>query len=59
MTVEEFQHDVFICALNSSVCGIPFIRRISPTSLNIRIPITPDTFADVFFNEKLAQQLSP
>ncbi len=52
MTLEEFQHEIFECAFNSPLCDIPVVRRISPTSINIRTALTFGNFVDVFFNEE-------
>ena len=52
MILEEFQREIFESALNSSTCSIPEIRRITPTSINIRIPMIYGNFIDMFFNEE-------
>lgn len=39
MKVNDFVYEIFTTAQASSICGIPVIRRLTPTSVNIRIPI--------------------
>lgn len=51
MNVNDFVYEIFITAQTSSICGIPVIRRLTPTSVNIRIPITGGLFVDTFHNE--------
>jgi len=52
MTAEQFQHEIFECALNSPICDIPIVRRITATSVNLRIPLTFGHFVDIFYNEE-------
>ena len=52
MILEEFQREIFESALNSSTCSISEIRHITPTSINIRIPLIYGNFIDIFFNEE-------
>ena len=52
MTIEAFQHEIFLRALNSPICGIPVVRRITPTSVNLRIPLRFENFVDIFYNEE-------
>jgi hypothetical protein len=51
MTVRDFIHDIFSVAAVSPVCSIPTIRRLSPTAVNIRIPVLDNLFIDAFCNE--------
>lgn len=51
MTVVELERQVFDVATSSSICGVPVIRRLMPTSINLRISVTIGGFVDVFFNE--------
>jgi len=52
MTIEEFQREVISCALDSPICDIPLVRRITPTSINLRVPLTFGNFVDLFYNEE-------
>ena len=51
MKIGDFIYEVFITAQAKPICGIPSIRRLTPTSANIRIPLTGDLFVDAFHNE--------
>ncbi len=52
MTLAEFEQQVFSTALASPVCGIPVVRRLTPTSINLRIDVTTGGFIDAFYNEQ-------
>ncbi|MFQ5811655.1 MAG: hypothetical protein ACE5I2_00445 [Anaerolineae bacterium] len=52
MTIAEFEHQVFLVAIASPICGIPIIRRLMPTSINLRVPMTVGGFVDAFYNEE-------
>jgi len=54
VSISEFQHQIFKIAWSSSICDVPEVRRISPTSITIRVPITPVNFIfiEIFFNEQ-------
>ena len=52
MTIAEFEREVFSVAIASSICGIPVVRRLMPTSINLRVPITVGGFVDAFCNEE-------
>jgi hypothetical protein len=52
VTLAEFEQQVFAVAMRSPVCGIPMIRRLTPTSINLRLDVIPDGFIDVFYNEQ-------
>jgi len=52
MTIAEFEHQVFLVTIASPICGIPVIRRLMPTSINLRVPMTVGGFVDVFYNEE-------
>ena len=52
MSINEFQHQVFEIALSSVICDIPIVRRVSPTSINIRIDLTVAGYIDIFYNQE-------
>jgi hypothetical protein len=52
VNISEFQHQVYEIALSSAICDIPSVRRISPTSINLRIYLTVDGYIDVFYNQE-------
>lgn len=52
MTLLECEHQVFAVAVASPICGIPLVRRLMPTSINLRVPVTVGGFVDVFYNEQ-------
>jgi hypothetical protein len=51
MTINDFVYAIFATAQTSPICGAPIIRRLTPTSANIRVPITGHLFVDTFNNE--------
>ncbi|MGH7594864.1 MAG: hypothetical protein ACREOI_00865 [bacterium] len=51
MKVNDFIYEIFATARASPICGIPVIRRLTPTSVNVRVPITGGQFVDTFHNE--------
>ena len=52
MTLDEFEQQVFAAAMASPLCDIPAVRRLTATSINLRINITAGGFVDAFFNEQ-------
>jgi len=52
MTLGEFLQQVFAIAVASPVCGIPVIRRLTLTSVNVRLDVTTGGFIDAFYNER-------
>jgi hypothetical protein len=50
--LSEFERQAFAVATASSVCGIPVVRRLTPTSINLRLHVTTGGFIDVFYNEQ-------
>jgi hypothetical protein len=52
MTIAEFERQIFLVAAASPICGIPIIRRLMPTSINLRMPMTVGGFVEVFYNEQ-------
>jgi hypothetical protein len=51
MTLADLQRQVFSVAMHSSLCGIPAVRRLTLTSISLRIGITSGGFIDAFYNE--------
>ena len=52
MTLAEFERQVYAVAAASPICGVPLLRRLTPTSVNLRLDIATGDFIDVFFNEQ-------
>jgi hypothetical protein len=52
MTLLEFEHGVFAAALSSPICDIPAVRRVTPTSISMRIYVAGGGFIDAFYNEQ-------
>lgn len=52
MTLTEFEREIISVAMTSSVCAIPSVRRLRPTAINLRVPITTGGFVDAFYNEQ-------
>lgn len=52
MTLQNFIHEIFAVSHASSICGVPVVKRITPTSVNLRIPIANFKFIEVFYNEQ-------
>lgn len=52
MTLSEFERQVFEVSAGSAICGIPLIRRLTPTVINMRIDLTTGEFIDAFYNER-------
>jgi hypothetical protein len=52
MTLAEFEQQVFAVAIASPICDIPVVRRLTPTTINLRLTITTGGFVDAFYNEQ-------
>ncbi len=52
MTLVEFEQQVFAVAMASSICDIPIVCRLTPTSINLRVNVTTGGFIDAFYNEQ-------
>lgn len=52
MTLAEIERQVFSVALSSPICGVPAVRRLTPTSISLRVGISTGGFIDVFYNEQ-------
>lgn len=44
-------YEIFIVAHASPICGIPTIRRLTQTSVNIRVTLSDNQFIAAFHNE--------
>lgn len=52
MTLAEFEWQVFAVAMRSSVCDIPAVRRLTSTSVNMRVSVVSGGYVDAFYNEQ-------
>ncbi len=52
MTLAEFERQIFAVSMASPICNIPIVRRLTPTSISIRVEITTGGFIDAFYNEE-------
>ena len=52
MTLIEFEQQVFAVAMASHICGIPAVRRLTATSINLRLSVATGGFIDAFYNEQ-------
>jgi hypothetical protein len=52
MTLAEFEQQVFAVALGSPICDIPAVRRLTSTSISLRVSISSGGFVDAFYNEQ-------
>ena len=52
MTLVEFERHVFAVAASSPICGIPIVRRLTATSINLRLDVTTGGYIDAFCNEQ-------
>ena len=50
MTLIEFERDIYVIAADSPICNIPTIRRLTSTSINLRVNVTLGGFIDAFYN---------
>jgi hypothetical protein len=51
VTLLEFEREILRVAMASPLCGIPTIRRLTATSINLRLNVTTGDFIDAFYNE--------
>jgi hypothetical protein len=59
LTLSEFEQQVFAAAMASAICGIPAVRRLTATSINLRVNVTPDGFVDAFTVSRRVQRHIP
>jgi hypothetical protein len=52
MTLEDFHREATSAAFDSAICEMPIVRSTTPTSLNLRIPLTVGNFIDMFYNQE-------
>lgn len=52
MTLAEFERGIFDAAWASPICGIPIVRRQTPSAINLRIELSIGGFVDAFHNEE-------
>ena len=52
MTLGEFEQRIFSVALDSPVCAVPATRRLTATSISLRVDILTGGFVDIFYNEQ-------
>jgi Ethanolamine utilization protein EutJ (predicted chaperonin) len=52
MTLTEFEAQIFAVALDSPVCEVPAVRRLTPTSIGLRVDVKSGGFIDVFYNDQ-------
>lgn len=52
MILAKFERQVFSAAMASPACGIPLLRHLTATSINLRVDVTMGGFIDAFHNEQ-------
>jgi len=52
MSLAEFEQQILAVAMASPTCRIPAVRRLSSTSISLRVGISPGGFIDAFYNEQ-------
>ena len=52
MTLAEFEQQIYSVAMTSAICGVPTVRRLTATSISLRVGVLPGGFVDVFYNEQ-------
>jgi len=52
VTLAEFEQQVFSVAIASPICGVPAVRRMTATSISLRIEISSGGFVDALYNEQ-------
>lgn len=52
MTLAEFQRLIFDVAITLPICGIPVVRRLMASSINLRVEVATGGFVDIFYNEE-------
>jgi hypothetical protein len=52
VTLAEFEQQVYLVAIASPICSIPSVRRLSATSISLRVEIVTGGFVDAFYNEQ-------
>jgi len=52
VTLAEFEHQVFSVAMASPICGVPTVRRLTATSITLRVTVSTGSFVEAFYNEQ-------
>ena len=52
MTLAEIEQQVFSVALASPICSVPAVRRLTATSISLRVGISTGGFVDIFYIEQ-------
>ncbi len=52
MTLVEFERTIYAVVAASPICGVPLVRRLTATSINVRIDVVSGGFIDAFYNEE-------
>jgi hypothetical protein len=52
VTLAEFERQIFTVAMASPICGIPAVRRMTSTSISLRVGITSGGYVGAFYNEQ-------
>jgi hypothetical protein len=52
VTLAEFEQQVFSVAIASPICGVPAVRRLTATSIALRVGVSTGGFVDAFYNEQ-------
>ena len=51
MTLAEFEQVFYNVVMASPICDVPFVRRLTPTFINLRVTVTVGGFVEAFYNE--------
>jgi len=51
VTLQEFEEQIILVALASTVCDIPVVLRSTSTAIKLRVEVRSIGFIDVFYNE--------
>jgi len=52
VTLAEFGQQVLAVAMASPICDVPVVRRLTATSITLRVSVTSGGFIDAFYNEQ-------
>lgn len=51
MKLADFENQVYAVALDSFMCSVPSVRRLTSTAINLRVEINTGDLVDAFYNE--------